>query len=489
MKLAVWQRAGILLVLTVGLVFSFLSAQAQTASQTPYTGDTQGVACSPNNALSYNGNSFVSCTSGAWAVQPVTIGTQTAACSSTYAGQVQWDGTNLDLCNSSTWLTIATIGNTPSVFSFTNQTGVSTSATISSNAVTLSGFTGTVNATCGTGCTAIARNGTWGSTTVNGFQSGDTIAIRLTSSGSLNTAVTATVTAGTTVSGTWSVTTTSSTPSAFSFTDVTGANTNFTYCSNAATLSGFTGTLTATCNTGCTTIALNGVYGGTTVAGFTSGSTIKICQISSASATTATTASVTVGSTTSSTWTVTTGADACAGFNSVVGTTCPDGTVYAGITPDGNVKSYTTPCDAGQSLVSGSCTGTRLITNNWNNGTTNYFTTGYSSLITGKANTVGLNTIGSTTDSPYQAANYCATLNAFGYTDWYLPANTEGLNTVWANSNYTLIGGISTGTFYMGSSESSNSTYGGFRFFSGGWISQAISKNGTGLFIRCMRHN
>jgi hypothetical protein len=78
---------------------------------------------------------------------------------------------------------------------------------ISSNAVTLSGFTGTAKATCGSNCTAIARNGVWGGTTVTGFVSGDTIQIRMTSSSSFSTAKTATVTVGTTTSSSWSVTT------------------------------------------------------------------------------------------------------------------------------------------------------------------------------------------------------------------------------------------------------------------------------------------
>jgi len=391
--------------------------------------------------------------------------------------------TALEAYFASAWNTISTSGNTPTAFSFTNQTGVSTNSTISSNAVTLSGFTGTVSATCGTNCTAIARNGSWGGTTVTGFASGDTIAIRLTSSASLNSAVNATVTAGTTVSGTWSVTTTASTPSAFNFTDVTGAVTTWTYCSNAVTLSGFTGTVTAVCNAGCTAIALNGVYSGTTVGGFVSGNTISICQAASSSASTPATASVTVGNTTSSTWTVTTGADTCPGVNTI-GTTCPDGTVYAGVSLDGDVKVYVTPCDAGQSL-SGSCTGTRT-TETWNNGTTTYYTTGYTNQNTGKANTIGLNTIGTTSDSPYQAATYCATLSAFGHSDWYLPAYGEANNTINNAANSAAIGGFQAATTYWVSTELNN----GSAFVitpSTGATGSAGNKN-IARNIRCMRH-
>ena len=119
----------------------------------------------------------------------------------------------------------------------------------------------------------------------------------------------ATVTAGSTTSGTWAVTTTSNTPSAFGFTNVTGANTALSIASNAVTLSGFTGSMTAVCGTGCTNIAHNGAWGGTTVTGFASGDTIAILQTASSSASTATTATVTVGNTVSGTWQVTTGSD------------------------------------------------------------------------------------------------------------------------------------------------------------------------------------
>jgi len=414
------------------------------------------------------------------------VGTTGQEPTSSVAGMLRYNSTThaLEAFYSSAWNTILAGGSTPAAFSFTNQTGVSTSTTVSSNAVTLSSFTGIVSATCGANCTAIARNGVWGGTTVNGFSAGDSIAIRLTSSGSLNTPVTATVTAGTTVSGTWSVATNSSTPSAFSFTNVTGATTSRIYCSNAVTLSGFTGTLTATC-TGCISISLNGNYGGTTVSGFASGNTIAICQQASSSTSTAVTASATVGNTTSSTWTVTTNSNSCPGV-STIGTTCPDGTVYAGTTPDGNVNAYVTPCDAGQSLVSGSCTGTR-ITEPWNGGLVAYYTTGYTNLNTGRANTNGLNTLGNTSDSPYQAAAYCATLSAFGHTDWYLPADSEGDNTYDNATNSAAIGGFLASASYWSSTEVNNST---------AWIfvpSTGDTTHGGGksnsLNIRCMRHD
>lgn len=80
----------------------------QTASQTPSSADTLGVACSPNGALSYNGNSFVLCTSGVWAIDPVTIGTASVApatCNAAAEGMLYFDtgGSVVKVCNGSTW--------------------------------------------------------------------------------------------------------------------------------------------------------------------------------------------------------------------------------------------------------------------------------------------------------------------------------------------------------------------------------------------------
>ena len=101
------QRAALTLLFAAALVLA-LSAQAQTVSVTPYSGFTQGVACSSNGALGYNGNSFVLCASGAWAVQPITIGSTSASCGSTNAGMVYWGGSSLEVCNGSSWTALAT---------------------------------------------------------------------------------------------------------------------------------------------------------------------------------------------------------------------------------------------------------------------------------------------------------------------------------------------------------------------------------------------
>ena len=96
----------------------------------------------------------------------------------------------------------------PNAFSFTNQTGVALSSAIASNNVTLGGGFTSLTATCGAGCTGISINsGAFVAGPVSGVNSGNTIAIRQTSSGSYGTQATTSVTIGTTTSSTWSVTT------------------------------------------------------------------------------------------------------------------------------------------------------------------------------------------------------------------------------------------------------------------------------------------
>jgi hypothetical protein len=465
-----------------------------------------GNACtSDQNSADFD--TIAQCQSGTFVKAPLFMGSATGyACTGgAHAGLVQWTGSAFQACDGNSWSAIQ-IGNTPVAFNFTDQTGVNTSTTITSNSVTVSGFSGALTATCA-GCSAIARNGSWGSTTVAGFQASDTIAIRATSSASPGTAVTASVTLGGRTSGTWTVTTTASNPNAFSFTDVTGATTSLTYSSNAVTLGGFSGSLTATCSGACYGIARNGTWGGTSLSGFVSGDTIALRLNSAAGAAVATTAAAIVGNTTSSTWTVTTSA-ACQG-GITVGQTCPDGSIFAGTSPDGSVSMYTTPCDAGYYLSSGTCTacssglwsgsGSTCSTTyastkypSWNYGGNNWVATGYTSSTTGRANTTGLIAL-SDSASPYNAAKYCGTLSAFSKSDWYLPAQDE-LNALYTNrvaiANFdtadggTLVSGAYPG-LYWASSET-GSAYAGGQIFSDG----STNVNGIKAFqfsVRCIR--
>lgn len=134
------------------------------------------------------------------------------------------------------------------------------------------------------------------------------------------------------------------------------------------------------------------------------------------------------------------------GIAADVGTTCFDGTIFAGLSPDGNVPMFTTPSDEG--LFS------------WNNGTTYWEDTtmancsgsspgAEASCVEGSANTALLSGL-SDTASPYRAASHCRGLTTGGHKDWYLPAQDE-LNVLYVNRH--AIGGTGPEAWYWSSSE------------------------------------
>jgi len=117
----------------------------------------------------------------------------------------------------------------------------------------------------------------------------------------------------------------------------------------------------------------------------------------------------------SSTWTITTAGTPCSGES--IGTVCPDGSVYAGTTPDGDVPFYVTRCDYNMTWDGSACTGSRQgIT--WNNGLGNWVNTTLSNCThsfacpeTGEANTTTLAAADSDSvnggTQPHAAAKYC----------------------------------------------------------------------------------
>jgi hypothetical protein len=196
---------------------------------------------------------------------------------------------------------------TPAAFAFVDQADVAPGSTQTSNAITVSGInTGTaIGVTGGSysiGCTA---SFTSSAGSVNG---GDTVCLRHTASASFATAVDTTLTIGG-VSDTFTSTTAAQdvTPSAFSFTDVTGAVAASVQQSNIVTISGITGSV-AVSVTGGEYRVNGGTYTSTTGA-VANGDTIQLRQTASAADSTPTNATLTVG-TVSDSWTVTTAAAA-----------------------------------------------------------------------------------------------------------------------------------------------------------------------------------
>jgi Concanavalin A-like lectin/glucanases superfamily len=160
-----------------------------------------------------------------------------------------------------------------------------------------------------------------------------------------------------------------------------------------------------------------------------------------------------------------------------VGETCSDGSVYAGLSPDGNVPMYTTPGDAG--------------TFTWNDGSGTWVDTAMqncatteASCRTGAANTTLLTALGTTpSPAPYVAARHCDALVAHGKSDWYLPAQEE-LNVLY--NNRMAIGGFSTSvsTYYWNSSEAADSGAGARDFNNG---TPSVHAKWDVKPIRCVR--
>lgn len=139
-----------------------------------------------------------------------------------------------------------------------------------------------------------------------------------------------------------------------------------------------------------------------------------------------------------------------------VGDTCNDGTIFAGLSPDGQTKMYTTPADAPSTYT-------------WNDGSFNHIDMPMTNCTdaspgtaatcqTGEANTAFLVGATSEPDYPFAAAEYCDGLSAHGHDDWYLPAQDE-LGMLYTNKNTGALDGTfnETGSFpagwYWSSSE------------------------------------
>lgn len=168
-----------------------------------------------------------------------------------------------------------------------------------------------------------------------------------------------------------------------------------------------------------------------------------------------------------------------------IGTICTDGTLYAGLSPDGNVPMYAAPCDLGMSGTKGNCSGARSYLE-W--GTYGKIT-GYSDHTTGKANSAALianygtylDTQGITGVPPEQG---CAALGYGGRSDWYVPSINE-IAVLYANR--VALGNTfdTSGNLYWTSAENGGNVACGYRFSNGLW-SCAFQKYGTSA-VRCIR--
>ena len=281
------------------------------------------------------------------------------------------------------------------------------------------------------------------------------------------------------------------TPNGFDFTDLVNQTTSTLVTSNILQISGLACVVNVavsgegspqfrTCNdSSCSTVLIDWATTGT----IENNKYLQLRLTTSAAGGDTYSATVSVG-TGADVWNATPTGD-CTG-SPAPGTVCPDGTVYAGLSPDGNVKMYVTRCDAGQTWDGSACTGTRS-TPTWNNGEDDWVTTSYTSTITGEANTTGIAALDSDSDTggfqDHVAAVYCNNLSQDGQTDWYLPSRDE-LNVIYGNK--AVIGNFVTGgsSYWSSSEDLNNGAW--YQRFSDGYQNTNTYKS-SGLLARCAR--
>ena len=176
-----------------------------------------------------------------------------------------------------------------------------------------------------------------------------------------------------------------------------------------------------------------------------------------------------------------------------IGDVCSDGTVYAGLTPDGNVPFYVTRCDLGESWNGSSCTGSSSGPR-WNDGSGSGapgdVVTGATSTSDGDGNTATIAPLDSDSVASgfqdHEAALACDNLVLNGHSDWYLPAEDE-VDDLYTNriaiGNFDLTGGDPAGR-YWSSTEIDNRNARQNNFFSGTTSTVAKFSNGA---VRCAR--
>lgn len=199
-------------------------------------------------------------------------------------------------------------------------------------------------------------------------------------------------------------------------------------CNSIASITGDGSPQYRVCNdSSCTSVVQT--WTNTNVSFDIQGKYVQLRATSPASTSASNSITMTIG-TTSNVWTLSTPTPACGDLGpGDEGTLCPDGSVFAGISPDNNKIMYVARCDIGMSWDGATCTGARSSLT-WNNGAgTGWVTTGAVSYNTGNANTANLYGLDSDSNTggtqPHQAADACSDLNVHGQTDWYLPAASE----------------------------------------------------------------
>lgn len=190
------------------------------------------------------------------------IGNSGLACSATTEGAIRYDttGNTIEFCNGSSWVSVLSgvpaTDTTPDAFTFTDLTNQSLGTSIGSNVLNITGFDGSLQASVsGGGTPEISINGgAW--VTSGAITPGQSLQVRLNSSVSVSTLLTAAVSVGNT-SDNWDVTTKAGQTRIFATANTYNGNLGGlagadTICQNEATTLGYSGTWKALMSDGTT---------------------------------------------------------------------------------------------------------------------------------------------------------------------------------------------------------------------------------------------
>ncbi len=180
---------------------------------------------------------------------------------------------------------------TPNAFSFTAKTGVALSSVVTSSSITVAGITVATPITVAGGKYSI--NGAAYTASAGTVNAGNTVSVQLTASATASTKTSATVTIGG-VAGTFDVTTLAdTTPNAFSFTAKTGVALSSLVTSSSMTVTGITGPTPITVTGG--KYSINGAAYTASAGTVSLGGSVTLQLTSSATSSTKTSATVTIG--------------------------------------------------------------------------------------------------------------------------------------------------------------------------------------------------
>jgi len=165
----------------------------------------------------------------------------------------------------------------PDLFTFDGVQSAALSTTYTSNTVTISGIETSVTVQASNGAQTSVNGGTF-STANKTISNGQTLRVRMVSSGNYNTAKTTTVQVGSS-SATWTITTLTEPaqiPNTFSFNDVQDAGLNTTITSNEVTITGITQSVPVSAPTNGFESSVNGGTFSTAEKTITNGQTLRL---------------------------------------------------------------------------------------------------------------------------------------------------------------------------------------------------------------------